>query len=161
VVLEDTHIAQIVRPFSTRRSTEIVAAPKVYGFDTGFVCYYKGRWQLRPEDMGLMWEHQVLNEIRTHFPEKGIHYWRDKGHHEIDFVIVERGAPPIAIECKRTASNFSGRSLAAFRRAYPSGANYVTAPDVSRPYKQTLDGNDVMYAGIEDLMGFLRRQADG
>ena len=29
-----------MRPFSSRRSTEIVAAPKVYGFDTGFVSYY-------------------------------------------------------------------------------------------------------------------------
>jgi len=34
-VLEATRIALVVRPFSTRRSTEIVSAPKVYAFDTG------------------------------------------------------------------------------------------------------------------------------
>jgi len=33
-VLEATFVAHVIRPFSTRRPTEIVAAPKVYGFDT-------------------------------------------------------------------------------------------------------------------------------
>ena len=32
-VLEATFVAHIVRPFSTRKPTEIVSAPKVYGFD--------------------------------------------------------------------------------------------------------------------------------
>jgi predicted AAA+ superfamily ATPase len=41
-VLEETHVVQVVRPYSGHRPTEIVSAPKVYGFDTGFVCYYKG-----------------------------------------------------------------------------------------------------------------------
>ena len=29
-------------------------APKVYGFDTGFVCYAKGGMELRQEDLGLI-----------------------------------------------------------------------------------------------------------
>ena len=37
-VLEDTLVVILVRPFSTRRTTEIVAAPKINGFDTGLVC---------------------------------------------------------------------------------------------------------------------------
>jgi uncharacterized protein len=36
-VLEATFVAYIVRPFSTYHPTKIVTAPKVYGFDTGFV----------------------------------------------------------------------------------------------------------------------------
>ena len=43
-VLEATFVAHVIRPFSTHRPTEIVSAPKVYGFDTGFVAYYRG-WQ--------------------------------------------------------------------------------------------------------------------
>jgi hypothetical protein len=31
-------VALALRPFSSLRSNEIIAAPKVYGFDTGFVC---------------------------------------------------------------------------------------------------------------------------
>jgi len=62
-VLEATFVAHVIRPFSTHRATEIVSAPKVYGFDTGFVCYYRGWQELRPEDFGVLWEHFVLNEI--------------------------------------------------------------------------------------------------
>jgi hypothetical protein len=40
--LEATLGAHVICPFSTRRPTEIVSAPKVYGFDTGFVAYYRG-----------------------------------------------------------------------------------------------------------------------
>ena len=36
-VLETTHVAHVIRPFSTHRPTEIISAPKVYAFDTGFV----------------------------------------------------------------------------------------------------------------------------
>jgi hypothetical protein len=45
--LEATSVALVLRPFSTRRSNEIIAAPKVYGFDTGFVCAHRGWTSLR------------------------------------------------------------------------------------------------------------------
>lgn len=41
-VLEATFIAHVVRPFSRSRSQEVIAAPKVYAFDTGFVCAFRG-----------------------------------------------------------------------------------------------------------------------
>src|SRR3990172_1775210 len=62
--LEATFVAHVLRPFSTHRATEIVSAPKVYGFDTGFVCYHRGWTDLRREDMGALWEHLVLNEVQ-------------------------------------------------------------------------------------------------
>jgi len=47
-VLEATFVFHVIRPFSTHRPNEIIAAPKVYGFDTGFVCYHRGnRHRLR------------------------------------------------------------------------------------------------------------------
>jgi len=45
--LEAMLVIQVIRPFSTRRSTEIISAPKTYAFDTGFVCYFRGWHQLR------------------------------------------------------------------------------------------------------------------
>lgn len=51
-VLEATFGAHVIRPFSTHRPTEIVSAPKVYGFDTGFVAYYRGRQDFRRGDLG-------------------------------------------------------------------------------------------------------------
>lgn len=41
-VLEATFVVHVLRPFSQHRATEIASAPKVYGFDTGFVCYCRG-----------------------------------------------------------------------------------------------------------------------
>ena len=105
-ILEATFIVHLVRPFSTNPKTEIVSAPKVYAFDTGFVCYYKGWYDLRREDMGYLWEHYVLNELHAHLQSRDIRYWRDKRKHEVDFVLKKRGQAPIAIECKWSASDF-------------------------------------------------------
>lgn len=66
-VLEATYVVDVIRPFSTNSSTEIVSAPKVYGFDTGFICHARGWRSLRPEDLGQLWEHLVLNELRGSF----------------------------------------------------------------------------------------------
>lgn len=132
--LEATFVAHIIRPFSTHRPTEIVAAPKVYGFDTGFVCYHRGWHELRREDFGLLWEHFVLNELHGQLQSRDIRYWRDKQGHEVDFVLVDRSGPPTAIECKWSASNFDTTNLRVFRRLYPQGRNLLFAQDVDRPY---------------------------
>jgi predicted AAA+ superfamily ATPase len=89
--LEATFVAHVVRPFSSRRSTEIVAAPKVYGFDTAFVSYYSGWDMARPDDLGILWEHYVLNEIQGRLQHRGLRYWRNKHGAEVDFVAPRRG----------------------------------------------------------------------
>jgi predicted AAA+ superfamily ATPase len=64
-ILETTVVAHVVRPYSTGKTAKIVAVPKVYGFDTGFVCYFRGWHEPRRDDMGLLWEHYVLNELHA------------------------------------------------------------------------------------------------
>ena len=71
-VLESTFVVHIVRPFTTHKITEIVSAPKVYGFDTGFICYHRGIIALRLEDYGFLWEHFVLNELHSQLQTKNI-----------------------------------------------------------------------------------------
>lgn len=133
-VLEATLVAHVIRPFSAHRPTEIVSAPKVYAFDTGFVCYQRGWHELRREDFGILWEHLVLNELHGQLQSRDIRYWRDKRGHEVDFILARRGQPPVAIECKWSASDFDATNLKAFRRAHPKGANFLVAQDVDRPY---------------------------
>ena len=151
-ILEATFVVHIIRPFSTHRATEIVAAPKVYGFDTGFVCYYRGWTQLRQEDLGLLWEHFVLNEIMAHTQSREVRYWRDKREHEIDFVLTRRQGTPISIECKWAASGFSPRSLLAFRRQYPAGENFVAAHDIDRPFTRDYNGIRVKFVNLDTLI---------
>lgn len=153
-VLEATQVAHVIRPFSTRRATEIVAAPKVYGFDTGFICYYCGWSSLRPDDLGPLWEHFVLNEMQAALQGEPVHYWRDKAGHEVDFIVKRRGRPPIAIECKWSAEEFDIQNVRAFRYQYPEGDNIVVAQDVDRPYARTLAGVRVAF---DNLRGLIRR----
>lgn len=151
-VLEATFVAHVVRPFSSRPSTEIVAAPKVYGFDTGFVCYYRGWHGLRREDLGLLWEHYVLNEIQARLQTRDLRYWRDKRGHEIDFVWQRRGAAPAAIECKWSAGDLDPAGLRAFRSRYPRGSNFVVVADTPRPLTRHIGDLDVEVVRLEDLI---------
>jgi hypothetical protein len=126
----------VIRPFSTRRPTEIVSAPKVYGFDTGFVAYYRGWQDLRREDLGVLWEHFVLNEIMARQQSREVSYWRDKRGHEVDFVLTGQRNKPIAVECKWSAVEFDTANLRIFRRQYSEGENFVLAQDVDRPFSR-------------------------
>lgn len=156
-VLEATFVAHVVRPFSARRATEIVAAPKVYGFDTGFVCHYRGVERLRAEDFGLLWEHYVLNEIHARLQTRSIRYWRDKRGHEVDFVLAGRQRPPVAIECKATAAHFDATNLVSFRKQHPEGANLVVAADVKKPFVEKHAGLRVEFVGLEALIRRLQK----
>jgi len=155
-VLEATFVAHVVRPFSARRATEIIAAPKVYGFDTGFVCHYRGIERLRAEDFGLLWEHYVLNEIHARLQTRSVRYWRDKRGHEVDFVVAGRGKPPVAIECKATSANFDGTNLVSFRKQHPEGTNLVVAADVKTPFVEKHAGLRVEFTSLEGLIRRLR-----
>jgi len=150
-VLEATFLAHVVRPFSCRKPTEIVSAPKVYAFDTGFVCYHRGITDLRPEDMGLLWEHFVLNELHASTQSRTVQYWRDKRGHEVDFVVAKRGGTPTAIECKWSAEGFDPANLLAFRRQHPEGENYLVCQDVDRGFARTYDDLEVRFASLPGL----------
>lgn len=151
-VLEATYVAHVVRPFSARRATEIVAAPKVYGFDTGFVCHFRDIERLRAEDRGMLWEHYVLNEMHARLQTRAIQYWRDKRGHEVDFVLRRPRGAPVAIECKATSANFDAVHLAAFRRAHPGGRNLVVAADVTAPFREEHAGLQVEFVGLQGLI---------
>jgi len=157
-VLEATLAVHVVRPFSTRRATEIVSAPKVYAFDTGFVCYLRGWRDLRDEDLGTLWEHFVLNELHACLQTQNIHYWRDKNAHEVDFVLRGRGRSPDTIECKWSAGEFDPRNLIAFRRRYPDGRNWIVAADVDQAYTQELKGMKMQFVDLRTLVGRLDRE---
>ena len=148
-VLEETMVVTVVRPFSTRRTTEVVAAPKVYGFDTGFVSHFKGWARLHDQDRGSLWEHYVLNEYLGSTSSRRVFYWRDRRGHEIDFVFAAPNRPPVAVECKWRAEGFNPRNVLAFRTLYPDGANYVVTTDAGRP--EVRDYGDVSVRFVRPL----------
>ncbi len=135
-ILEETMVACVLRPFHTGQSREITLAPKVYGFDTGFVCHFRGWNQLREDDLGPLWEHLVLNELLALLQGRAVHYWRDKDRREIDFVVAKNPKAPAAIEVKWSMDAFEARNLKAFRSRYPEGRNLLVAHDVQQPYER-------------------------
>ena len=165
-VLEQTFVVHIIRPFSTHKHTEIVMAPKVYGFDTGFVCYAKGQRELRPEDLGLMWEQCVLNEIHAQLQTHSINYWRDKHGHEVDFVMRNKGTNELTvIECKYTSSSLSksksmdsglSSNIEAFRKHYPAGKNYIVASDIDHSFERQYGGRVLSFVNAKQLIEALK-----
>ena len=154
-VLEATAVVHLVRPFVGGGKAEIVAAPKAYAFDTGFVCYYRGWNDLRREDLGVLWEHLVLNELHAHLGREPIRYWRSKHGSEIDFVIARRGRPPVGIECKWSATQFDSSGVRAFRAAYPDGPTFVVASDVDRSHTRAIAGIPVTFVALNALIARL------
>lgn len=149
-VLEATFVTHIVRPFSTHKSVEIVSAPKVYALDTGFISYFHGWKELHQKDLGLLWEHFVLNEIQAHFQTREVHYWRDKRDHEVDFVLVRHGFPLAAIECKWSVKEFDPLNLRAFRHHYPESRCLVIARDVDRPFSHEYENLQVEFVNLHE-----------
>lgn len=152
-VLEATFVVHVIRPFNTHLPSEITSAPKVYGFDTGMICFSKGWRTLRPDDFGILWEHCVLNELQGKLQTRNIYYWRDKRFHEIDFIYLKGRdhSKPIAIECKWDVNRFDAKNLIIFRKRYPAGENFVVGHGVKEAYQKRYDGLIVTFVGAEEL----------
>jgi uncharacterized protein len=135
-IMEETLVTYVLRPFHSGQSREITQAPRVYGFDTGFVCHFRGWNPLREDDLGPLWEHLVLNELVALLQGRTLHYWRDKDRHEIDFVIAKNPKAPTAIEAKWNVDAFDAKNLKAFRQRYPEGQNLLVAQNVDRAHTQ-------------------------
>jgi uncharacterized protein len=150
-VFQVTRTIHVVRPYSAGGRREIVAQPKVYGFDTGLVCHVRGWDELRPDDCGVLWEHLVLDALEG-VGEGTLHYWRDKQHREVDFVLARGRQVVDAIECKWSPKTFDPKGLLAFRERYPKGRNCVASPVEGKPYQKTVAGLEVTFLSPTDLM---------
>jgi uncharacterized protein len=157
-VYQITHVAHLLRPFSAGGRREIVAQPKVYGFDTGFVCHARGWDHLRPEDCGVLWEHLVLDTlIAAGVPR--IQFWRDKQQREVDFVIPRGRETVDAIECKWRPDAFDARGLETFRSMYPKGRNFVVSPLNGPAYSRIQKRLRIAFVSPADLRSAFRSRA--
>ncbi len=155
-VLESTFVAHVVRPFSAGSTAEIILAPRVYGFDTGFICQHRGWRDLRREDKGALFEHLVLNEMHAILGSRSAtRFWRAKAGPEVDF-IIDRPGRAVAIECKWSASSFDPGGIQAFRRRYPGRANFVVAADVHQPFVKRFGSMSVRFIGLDHLPASLK-----
>lgn len=154
--LEITHVIQRLRPFHGGGKREILAQPKIYAFDTGFVCHYHGWTELRPTDRGNLFENLALDILNTSGAHHPIQYWRDKQGREVDFVL-KVGRTVYAIECKWNAAHFEPRNLETFRNHYPIGENLLVTASEGRPYKKKFGSLEIEVVPIQHLQDRLKR----
>jgi len=150
-VLETTHVARLLRPYHAGSRREIVAQPKAYGFDTGFVAWARGWTELRRSDVGPLWEHLVLDTLSYLGLAERTKFWRDKQQREVDFVVERARGARDAIECKWSAEALDPRGLLAFREYEQRGRNFVACANVSTPYTRTIKGLTVRFLSARHL----------
>ncbi|OQY29622.1 MAG: ATPase [Candidatus Cloacimonetes bacterium 4572_55] len=152
------HAIYSLPPFHGGSRREIIRRPKCYAFDTGFVAFVKGWERIREEDRGLLWEHLILDFLRTFVHEFDLFYWRDKSGREIDFVIKSTEQRVHALECKINPNDFNPRSLIHFRSLYPHGNNYVICPYISTSYTYSYSYQNtklsVNFCSLRDLRDY-------
>jgi predicted AAA+ superfamily ATPase len=151
--LEITHAVTVLRPFHGGGQNEIVKQPKVYAFDTGFVSFARGWDPLRPDDLGQLWEHVVLEHLQAHLTDTPPRYWRDKQGREVDFVLAHRRDAVDAIECKWDANAFDSSALKLFRSYYPQGRNYLVTPSADTAYTRNYGNLEVRICTPAELRG--------
>jgi predicted AAA+ superfamily ATPase len=148
--LESLQIADnifLLPPYHGGGKREITARPKCYAFDTGMVTFVKGWDTIREEDRGILWEHLVLDLLRTQFPGKKIFYWRDKSGREIDFIIPQEGGKTDIYECKINPDYFSVFPVSLFRAIYPEGRNFCICPFIRENYSLNIKGYTIEFIG--------------
>ena len=140
------HAIYPVQPYFGGGKKEIVKRPKVYAFDTGFVTHIKGWNELRETDLGLLWEHLVLDMLRVTYGK--VFYWLDKDRNEIDFIVKEQGEVVHSIECKINPDKYSVKATKKFRVYYPYGRNICFSPHIKSPYKLNFGGIEVEFHSL-------------
>lgn len=144
------HACFLLPPFHGGGRREIVARPKIYSFDTGFVTYCKGWETIREDDRGLLWEHLVLDNLRSRIHSNYLFYWRDKSNREIDFIINNKKQMIHTIECKINPDHYKPEALQVFRDIYPTGENFVICPHMKTPYKQKRNNLTITFCSTDD-----------
>ncbi len=156
-VLEITNALTILKPFSGNPLKEIVAQPKIYGFDTGFVCFAKRDTQLGASEKGHLLENLVLEIMQARPLSQQVYFWRDKLGHEIDFVIQTGKRDLLAIECKSQKRHFSSKNLSIFRKNYPHGKNIVVTLDELESTEKIMD-IDIHFMELNQFFEFVHHQ---
>jgi len=117
-----------------RSAARLVVRAARSRFDTGMVSFARGWDPLRRDDLGVLWEHFVLEHLQAHFPETPVRCWRDKAQRELDFVLAHRRNAVDVVECKWDPAAFDVAALAVFRGYYPNGRNHLVTPSGDPAY---------------------------
>jgi hypothetical protein len=78
-------------------------------------------------------------------------YWRDKSHHEVNFILHRGRGEVDAIEYKWDVGCFESRNIQMFRARHPAGKNIVVCANVTEPRTRHVVRLEVTFTGLEKL----------
>lgn len=146
--LEVAHAISLVKPFYGGGIKEIVRRPKLYSFDTGFVCHVQGWNEIRETDRGFLWEHLVLDMLRVRYGQ--VFCWSDKYANEIDFIVKGLTGDVHTIECNINPEKFSPSAIMKFREYYPKGRNFCFSPHIKEFYELSFGSQRVSFRSFPE-----------
>ena len=109
-ILEALGIIFYLHPYSNNTLKRTIKTPKLYFYDTGFVCYLT-KWASSETAMngamnGALLENYTISEILKSYHNAGkepyIYYYRDNNKKEID-LLIEQNGKLFPMEIKKTA----------------------------------------------------------
>jgi predicted AAA+ superfamily ATPase len=142
-ILQSTFMVDIVPPHITNTGKRLVKTPKVYVNDSGILSALLGLKEFiqltgHPV-LGSLWEGVVLTNLRGHFPDADIRFYRTNHGSEIDFLIVQPGGI-IAVECKASrAPSLSKGTLSAIQDLKPDNTFIVSPVEEGYPLRKGMD----------------------
>lgn len=129
MILENTYIIKIVRPFYQNVRKELTKMPKLYFEDLGLKNILEtGEFPriMRGADL----EGAVFSLLRKNYEAENIHFWRTVQKEEIDFV-VRKKSRIVAYEVKLNVRAKDRLILKKFRKLYPGAKIYLVGFNLS------------------------------
>jgi uncharacterized protein len=150
-ILHSTYMIDVVTPHLANTGKRLIKAPKVYISDSGIVTGLlglKGFDQLAGHPVfGSLWEGAVLSNLKGHFPEAEIRFYRTNHGSELDFLIF---FPTIffAVECKASKSPALSRGSHAAITDIKPAKTFIVSP-VDESYRS---GRNIEVVSLGDLI---------
>ncbi len=135
LLLENTYIIKLVRPYHKNLRSELYKQPKVFFYDSGLMQML---WLKRfPQNIiGTVFETNVFSELVKKFGPNKIHFWRTKDKKEIDFILTQDPNLPLPIEVKLRVSAVRLQPIKHFNTKYNLPKDYykiiVLEKDIER-----------------------------
>ncbi len=127
MLLENTYIIALLRPYFKNLRSELVKMPKIYFLDNGVLNYLKYN-DIVEKISGDLFENVVFSELRKVFGFEKLKFWRTQAKNEIDF-IIEVGNKISVIEVKKSYAGENLKDLNYFSNKYPGAVKIVITLD--------------------------------
>ena len=142
-LLCDTFMVFVVPPYTSNLGRRLIKSPKVYVADSGIAT---SLLQMRQYDdlfgsivLGSVWEQVVVSNIKGHYPDADISFYRTAKGAEVDFV-VRLNRKVFAIECKCSTSPSLQKGFYSAIEDIQPDHSFVVAPiKESWPMKPGID----------------------